>query len=176
MSAPSTSPKSKQKRRKKKSRSSRGLGRIGRFWREWRVEILIVVMIVLAVFLLVERMSIRQTLYTGLVRFLGQLDRLISGVGQGLVSFVRGTTLSDLIAYLLLVIVVALATWRTRHRLMIHPQLPEAVCPRCNSDLARIPRRRRDRLLNLVIPIRRYQCTNGDCRWKGRRIYRSKPD
>jgi hypothetical protein len=175
MSAPPTSSKSEQKRRKRRSRTSRSASRIGRFWREWRIEIMIALLIVLAVFLLVERMSIRQTLYTGLVRFLSQLDKLISRVGQGLVGFVRGTTLSDLVAYVLLVIVLALATWRTRHRLITHPKLTEIVCPQCGSDLARIPRRQRDRLLNLVIPIRRYQCTNRDCRWRGRRIYRSQP-
>jgi hypothetical protein len=173
MSTPSSSSSSPQKRRKRRSRSHRSTSPVVRFWREWKVEILIAFLILLAVFLLVERMNIRQALYAGLAGLFGRLDQLISNASRGLMRFVRGTTLSDLVAYLLLVVVVGLAVWRTRHRLLTHPRLTETVCPLCGGDLARIPRRRRDRLLNSFIPIRRYQCRNHECRWKGPRVRRS---
>jgi hypothetical protein len=147
---------------------------VGRFWRNWRVEIIIALLVLLAIFLLAERMNIRQTLYTGVVNTLAGLNRLIDSLVQGLSGFVLGTTLSDLIAYLLLALVAALAIWRTRTRLLSEPRFTTIKCPHCGSGLHRIHRRSRDRLINLIVPVRRYQCQNRDCHWKGLRVYQGR--
>lgn len=40
-------------------------------------------------------------------------------------------------------------------------------CPRCGGAAERIPRRRLDRLLSLVVPLRRYRCCSRACAWEG---------
>ena len=128
----------------------------------------------LAVFLLVERMNIRQTLYTSVVSMLAGLNHLMASLVEGVSGFLLGTTLSDLIAYLLLALVAALVIWRTRTRLLSEPRFTTIKCPHCGSGLHRIHRRSRDRLINLFVPVRRYQCKDRDCRWDGLRVYRGR--
>ena len=41
------------------------------------------------------------------------------------------------------------------------------VCPDCGSDLERVARSFLDRLLGLIVPSRRYQCTQARCGWGG---------
>jgi hypothetical protein len=115
-------------------------------------------------------MNIRQSLHAWLLSLLNLIDSLIIRFIDGLASVIRGTTLSDLVAYLLLVAVLCLVVWRARHRLMARSDLGELRCPRCGSDLNRIRRRKRDRALNLFLPVKRYRCRNRDCQWKGLRI------
>jgi hypothetical protein len=38
-------------------------------------------------------------------------------------------------------------------------------CPQCRGQVDRIPRRLRDRMLSLVVPVHRFQCRA--CAWKG---------
>jgi hypothetical protein len=135
---------------------------------------LVALLIATAVFLLFERMDIRQTLLTGarslLTGLVGLLDRGIELV----TDFVLGTSLSHLIAYVLIVGVVGLVAWRLRWRLVTSPGLTEQACPRCGSDLRRIRRRSRDRLIDVFVPVGRYQCSNRDCRWRGLRVRESR--
>lgn len=173
MSTPS-SPSDSRRSRKRRSRPARLLRKASRFWREWRVEIVIALLVCLAIFLLVEQMNIRQSMYVGLVGLVGWLSRTVAGVLEGLVRLARGTTVSDLTAYLLLLVVAGLVIWRVRHRLLTLPKFSDIECPRCGGELARIHRRWPDRVLSLFVPIRRYQCQNQECTWRGLRVYRSK--
>jgi hypothetical protein len=124
--------------------------------------------------LLVEQMNIRRSLYVGLVGLVGWLSRTVTGALEGLVRLARGTTVSDLTAYLLLIVVAGLVIWRVRHRLLTLPRFADTQCPRCGSQLARIHRRWADRVFGLFVPVRRYQCKNPECDWRGLRVYRSK--
>ena len=142
-------------------------------WQEWRIEILIALLVCLAVFLLVERMNISQSVYRWLVDMLGQFARLLDSASEGLAKLVRATTVSDLIGYLLLFVVAGLVLWRTRHRLLTMPRFSDAQCPRCGGQLTRIHRRRIDRLLNWFVPLRRFRCKNEECAWRGLRVYHS---
>lgn len=137
------------------------------------MEILIVILLCLAIFLLLERMNIRQSLYAWLVTLAEDIVRLLASVSQDLARFVRRTALSDLIAYLLLLVVVGLVIWRIRHRLLTLPKFSDAQCPRCGGELTRIHRRWLDRMLNLFVPLRRYRCKNNECTWQGLRVHRS---
>ena len=40
-------------------------------------------------------------------------------------------------------------------------------CPHCQNRAYRIPRRFRDRLFSLIVPLRRYRCETSDCNWEG---------
>ncbi len=168
-----SSSESSRRGERKRSRSRQLSYSVRRFWQAWRVEILIAFLFLLAIFLLLERMNIRQTLYSRLVSLLEGLNNLGINLIQGLANFARGTTLSDLLAYLLLILVLGLALWRTRQRLTTQPRFTELECPQCGADLSRIHRRRRDRALSLFVPVRRYQCKNRECRWSGLRIRRA---
>ncbi len=160
--------------RRRTSRPSRTRQAIARFCAEWHVEIIIVVLVILAIFLLVERVPIRQTLLQWLRQGLQGLETLASKLLQGLFTFVGNTTLSDLTAYGLLIVAVAFVVWRTRWRLMTMPRFTTKECPRCGKELHRIHRHRLDRLLNLLVPVRRYRCKDRECGWQGLRVGRSK--
>ena len=53
------------------------------------------------------------------------------------------------------------------------PIASEHLCPRCAGNLIRIRRRVIDRLLSLFVPVRRYECPNSFCGWKGNLRVRS---
>jgi predicted RNA-binding Zn-ribbon protein involved in translation (DUF1610 family) len=168
--APPSSARERSGHRRGEGRPPSLVARIGRVWRGWWAEIVIAVLALLAIFLLVERMEIRQTLFSWLQTGIAWLEALIAGFGQGVVRFVGNTTLSDMLAYLLLVAVVVVLGWRIRYRVLASPRLSETQCPRCGSGLHRIHRRWRHRVLSLFIPVRRYRCTDQACGWQGLRV------
>lgn len=43
----------------------------------------------------------------------------------------------------------------------------EPTCPRCDGPIDRIPRLALDRLVSLVVPLRRYRCCTPACAWEG---------
>jgi hypothetical protein len=171
---PTPAPETTHHRVRRRRKPRRFLASVRRVWYGWWVEILVVVLTLLAVFLLVERIDIRRTLAAGLVRLLAGLGQGISIHSQRVRDFIQGTSPSDLIAYLLLLLVIGLVVWRLRWRLTTTPRFTEIKCPDCGSDLHRIRRRGRDRVLSLFVPVRRYQCRNHDCQWRGLRVQTSR--
>jgi hypothetical protein len=176
MSTPSVPPESSERVRRKSKGRKRRSGTLSRIWQDWWVEILAVVFVLLAIFLLVERMDIRKTLFAWLVGLLDGLGSLGRNLVTGIRRFVQTTTLSDLTAYVLILIVLGLIVWRTRWRLMTLPSLTAQECPHCGGELHRIHRRGLDRLVSLYVPVRRYQCRNRDCHWQGLRVGKSRHD
>jgi len=170
-SSPSPSPR-RVERRSKGRRRNASLARARRVWQDWWVEIVVAILILLAIFLLVEQMNIRKALYAWLLAVADGLRGLLAAFARSLARFVQNTTLSDLVAYVLLLVVLALIVWRTRYRLLTNPRLAQIQCPRCGSELHRIHRRWHHRLLNLFIPCRRYSCKDPACGWRGLRIKR----
>lgn len=166
---PSTIPSSPRPPRQSRVRRA-----IAYLWSEWRVELFIVLMMIVGIFLLVERMQIRQTILSWLEWGLVALKDQGTTIQKGLKRFVRRTTLSDLIGYSLLLLALGVMIWRMRRRLMTLPRFTEYQCPRCGGDLHRIHRLRRDHMLDLFVPVRRYRCKNSDCRWQGLRTKRSR--
>lgn len=41
------------------------------------------------------------------------------------------------------------------------------ICPRCSGAVGRVPRHVADRLISLLVPVRRYRCRAMGCRWEG---------
>jgi hypothetical protein len=132
----------------------------------------IVLIMALAVFLLVERMQIRQTLLGWLRTGLAALKKLAMGVLEAVGDLARGITLSDMVGYVLLLTAFALVVWRVRRRLMGTPRFTIPRCPACGGELLRVRRRWRDRLVDLYVPVRRFRCKASDCHWGGLRIGR----
>lgn len=173
METPAPESESRRRRRKGQRRSKSRWDRLGQTLRNWWVEILVAVLVLLAIFLLVERMNIRQSLLTWVRQLIDGLGTLADNLSTGALSFVRGTTLSDLTAYLLLLVVAALVIWRVRWRLLTSPRWTELACPRCGSDLQRVHRYLRDRVVSVIVPVARYQCRNRECHWHGLRVRKS---
>jgi hypothetical protein len=145
-------------------------------WSEWRVELFVALLVAVGVFLLVEQMNIRQTLIGWLRAAVEAASSLTGRLGQRVAEMVRDRSFSDLVGIVLLAAAVIFALGRLRWRLLTLTRFSERACPRCESDLHRIHRRPGDRLLNLFVPVRRYQCKNRDCRWRGIRTGRSHLD
>ena len=174
MDAPTPTPDNTYLKRSRRRSANKFRAAVWRIWHDWWVEIVIGLLVALAVFLLVERMSIRQTLRAWLVALWVGLQSFLSGVARAVAGRVQHTTLSDLLAYCLLLAAVTLILWRTRRRLMTLPRFTTIRCPRCGSDVHRVHRRWHDHLLDLYVPVRRYQCTDPNCRWRGLRFKRSR--
>lgn len=166
---PSTTPSSPRS-----PRQSRVQRAIAYLWSEWRVELFIVLVILIGIFLLVERMQIRQTVMDWLQWGFTTLKDSGTTIQKELSRFVQKTTISDLLGYSLLLLALGFIIWRIRWRLMTLPRFTEPQCPRCGGDLHRIHRHRRDRMLDLFVPVRRYRCKSPDCRWQGLRTKRSR--
>jgi hypothetical protein len=161
--------------RRSRRRSAKPLrAAVRRFWKGWWVEILIVVLIALAFFLLTEQMQIRQTLLAWLLGLGHGFEGLLFRLARATIDRMRQLTLSDLVAYVLLLAAGWLVLWRAKRRVISSPRYTTAACPRCGGEVHRIHRRWYDRLLNLYIPVRRYQCKDADCRWRGLRVRRSR--
>ena len=45
------------------------------------------------------------------------------------------------------------------------------TCPKCRADLDRISRTSFDKVIAMLLPVRRYKCMN--CLWEGLRVYQS---
>jgi hypothetical protein len=174
MDTPTSTPDNTRPKSSRRRSANRFRAAVRRFWQDWWVEILISVLVALAIFLLVERMSIRQTLRAWLVALWHGLQDLISGLTRAVIGRAQAITLSDLVAYVLLVTAVFLVLWRVRRRLMTLPRFTALKCPRCGSEVHRVHRHWHDHVLDLYVPVRRYQCEDTDCRWRGLRVKRSR--
>jgi len=173
MDTPTSSDQSRARKSRRRSANPIRTA-VWRFWRNWWVEILIVVFIALAFFLLVEQMQIRQTLLAWLLAAGHGLEGLFSRLARITIDRMRQLTLSDLVAYILLLAAAWLVLWRGKRRVISSPRYTTVACPRCGGEVHRIHRHWYDRLLNLYIPVRRYQCKNDGCRWRGLRVRRSR--
>jgi hypothetical protein len=142
-----------------------------RVWSGWRVEVVIVAVVALAVFLLVERMEIRQTFLAWARQGYRTATYLLGDMLRGLEAVRQRATISDVTGLVLLAVALAVVTWRIRWRLLRAPRYSARTCPLCGKDLRRTHRRRRDRILNLYVPVRRYRCRNRDCGWNGLRVW-----
>ncbi|MBN1135296.1 MAG: hypothetical protein JXM73_01850 [Anaerolineae bacterium] len=172
MDPPTSIPDDTRPKKSRRRRANRFRAAVRLIWQDWWVEILVGISIALAVFLLAERMNIRETLRAWLLGLGHGLWGLVTSLARAVVNRVQHTTLSDLAAYVLLTAAFSLVMWRTRWRLMASPRFTNLKCPRCGGEVHRVHRRWRDRLLNLYVPVRRYQCEDPDCGWRGLRVKR----
>ena len=137
------------------------------FLREYRVELVAALLALLGIFLLVERMQIRVTIF----RITRVAWRTVSGavgaVAHAVVYRILHITPSDLIGLVLIVVSIVILLWRVRVRLI--QRLTGNTCPVCGGELRRSHRNWLDHLLSLLLPVRPYRCRNRECDWEGLR-------
>ena len=141
-----------------------------RILRSYNFEIIGLIVIALGIFLVVERVSIRSILIGWLRQASAAGLHSVGHLGGHVSAFLAHTTLSDVVGYVLIIGALAAILMRVRWRLMHNPALAVLQCPKCHGGIQRVHRRRIDRLLGLFVPVRRYRCPNGQCRWRGLRV------
>ena len=143
------------------------------FWREYLTEIVLAGIFLIGIFLLVERIDIRMTLWHGLSSFIvGLASGLELALGQS-IQRITSMTLSDLVGLTLIVAALVAVLWRVRWRLTHDKRFTSDTCPVCGSELHRTHRTRLDHIINIFVPARRHQCKNHECGWSGLRFGRS---
>lgn len=137
---------------------------------EYWIELALILAVLIAIFLLVEPWEIRKTIFGLVEKVFGRSFGLLNTTWNALIGWFRSLTLSDATAVLLLAIVLVLALWRVRHRLLNSKWLTSHVCTRCGSNhLHRVHRKWPQRVLTLIgFPLRRYYCSQ--CNWRGLRV------
>jgi len=145
-----------------------------KFLREYRVEILALLLALFGIFLLVEQLEIRKSLYAAFIQLLDILPNLVETVKSATVAYITSYTLSDLIGWIIILFTGVFIIWRVRYRFTHSHYWSAAECPRCRSELHRVHRRLSDRVLaKTFLPhARRYRCENAECNWSGLRRYR----
>jgi len=143
---------------------------VRRFLRAYLFEIIWLLVVAFGIFLLVERMQIRQTLARWLLAVLQVVVRGLSQLDNVLARFLATLTLSNAIGYVLILAALIAIVWRTRWRLMRTPSLTALRCPRCDGEIHRVHRHALDHLISWVVPVHRYRCSNRACRWSGLRV------
>jgi len=140
------------------------------FLRTYRFEVIWTIVVALGVFLILERMNIRRTLFGWLRTAAAGALHGAGHLGEVIATFISRTTFSDAVGYALILGALAAILWRLRWRAMRNPSLTQLRCPWCGGSIHRVHRHWIDHLISLYIPVRRYRCTNNQCRWHGRRV------
>jgi hypothetical protein len=141
-----------------------------RVWRQYWFEIILLLVVVLGLFLILEQMNIRPMLRQWLRDLAATLPRSAAQFDAALERFSEQVSLSDLLGYALIVLALFAVVWRLRWRLSRTPALTLLRCPRCGGNVHRKHRTTADRLVSLVVPVRRYRCVNHECHWQGLRV------
>lgn len=142
-----------------------------KFIREYRVELIALLILFLAIFLLTEKMYIRQTVWGWLAAAFDFLGQSASNLAEALQAQITDLTVSDLIGILLLFFTLLFILWRARYRFLRSSFWQIRSCPRCGSPVKRIRRKMAERVFSrlLFLHAHRYLCSNPDCRWTGLR-------
>jgi len=140
------------------------------FVQSYWVEMLIVLGLALGIFLIFERMQIRASLLRFLRTVVGAGTSTLNRLADSLIYFFTHIGLSELIAIPLLIVVFWALIWRVRWRAQNNPALTDLHCPRCGGNIHRVHRHTADRLISIIVPVRRYHCTNRECGWSGLRV------
>lgn len=139
--------------------------------KEYKVEIIASLVILFGLFLIFERMEIRETLMGLLNKGLDVILNVANSIFGWITGIYTGFTLSDALGILLVISMSILVIWRIRYRFEHSEMWLAVTCPRCGSEIMRIHRSPFDKLLGWIfLPhARRYACTKKDCDWKGLR-------
>jgi len=158
------------------SRHHRRSSKVGAFLRANPVEIIAAVVVALGLFLLLERMNLRSTLFhwatLGAQRTLYVLGYVDNAVSDSIASI----SLSNALGLVLIVAAGVAIVLRIRWRLIRTASLTTLRCPRCSGSIRRVHRRWGDRVVSWFVPVRRYRCANRECHWCGIRVATSRHD
>jgi len=144
--------------------------RLRQFLQTYKFEIAWLLIIGLGIFLVFERLNIRTSLIAWLRRLAGAMQHNAGDLGGVLDAFLARTTLSDAIGFVLILGALGAIVLRVRWRLLHNPALALLRCPKCNGNMHRVHRHNVDHIISFYVPVRRYRCTNDQCRWTGLRV------
>jgi hypothetical protein len=138
------------------------------FIREYRIELVAAFMALLGIFLLVEQMEIRVTIFRIMSLVWRTVGETVVGVVRAVIYRLLHIRPSDLLGLVLILLSIIIVVWRVRVRVL--QRLAGSTCPVCGGDLRRGRRDWLDRLASLLLPVRPYRCRNKECRWQGLRV------
>lgn len=139
-------------------------------WRRYKFEIIWTAIVATGLFLILEEMNIRETLFRWLRSAAAALFRGSAQLSQQVGQTLQRLTASDLLGYLLVIAAAVALVWRVRWRFRHSEAFTALRCPRCGGNIHRKHRNIGDRLISVLVPVRRYRCVNGECHWRGLRV------
>jgi len=144
---------------------------VKKFVREYLIELIALLIILLGIFLLFERMDIRETLYQAALGLTDNLRTGLAGASSLGQTYLSSFGLSDLLGLGLIVLAVLFVFWRIRYRFIRSERWLGTHCPICGDRIHRKHRSSFDRLIGKVMlqESARYKCSNEDCYWTGLR-------
>ena len=143
------------------------------FFDSYWFEITVVALIGLGIFLLLERLEIKATVWGAAVSLAHTVASAVRSLARGISGRLHTVETSDLVGIGLIVAALGLLAWKLRLRaIRRHPSLSE--CPRCSGNLERVRCRLFHRLLAIAlwVHIRHYSCNECTFRaavWSRRR-------
>ena len=142
-----------------------------KFLKEYWIEISALLILSLGVFLLIERMEIRSTIWRAILGAKILIQSEAESFVKGMIVFVGNFTLSDAIGTMFIILAVIFALWRIRYRFLHSDRWLATTCPKCGGELHRIHRSKFDHILSrtLLPKSHRYECANPECNWSGLR-------
>lgn len=142
-----------------------------KFLKEYRVELAAVLVGVVGVFLLVERVDLRQNIYAVAKSLLLILKQMVDRLDNYIFHYLRNLTPSDLLGWVLIFGILVVVVWRIRYRFSTSDHWNLVNCPKCGADLHRTHRTALERILakTLLPEARRYRCNDRKCGWSGLR-------
>jgi hypothetical protein len=148
---------------------------VKQFIKEYKIEIMASLIGLFGLFLLVERVNLRDTIVSIMRGTSSTIAKAGNWILEGIVRYFSDISVSDMLGWLIILLVLAFVVWRVRYRFVQSDRWSADACPVCGADLHRIHRNGLDRILSktLLPEARRYRCTNPDCGWHGLRQRRS---
>lgn len=139
------------------------------WWQEYRYEISVVTLLALGIFLLVEKLEIKAFIFHQLRRLILGTGTTISSLANRTFALLQEVETSDIVGIILILIALGMIYYRLRNR-YIQRHGPLRSCLKCGSDMHRIHRRLRHRILGVILwaDVRYYSCKK--CTFKGVRI------
>ncbi|MFQ6604085.1 MAG: hypothetical protein ACE5D8_00880 [Fidelibacterota bacterium] len=154
---------SRNKHRRSRTRHGKSL------WEEFRTEFFIAFLFLLGVFLLVEEMEIKQTIFLTFKTAIQWVAREINAAARFVAALIQEVETSDIVGLILIFIAIALMGGRLRQKI-IHRYEHLYSCPQCGDELHRIHRRLWHKILQLVLFIRVKHYTCKKCDFHGIQI------
>ena len=155
-------------------RHHRRSSKAGSFLSEYRVEIIAAVAVALGLFLLLERMNIRSTLFQWADIGIRSAFHVLGHVDDAVAYSIARLTLSNTLGLALILVAVLAIVLRARWRLVRTASLTTLRCPRCGGSIHRVHRLWGHRVLSWFVPVRRYRCSDRECGWCGIRVVASR--
>jgi hypothetical protein len=145
---------------------------------ENRLELIAVLSVLVGILLISLRGRAETLLLQAYYQLLIDLNLVSQALRTDLPRYLRTLPVSIVIGWLMILVAISFAIYRTRYRFANSERWQATECPNCGSGLQRTRRNSIDRFLShtLLPSARRYRCENAACRWSGLRRKRPHRD